>query len=197
MMKPMEPDLELVRRLLAGDEAAFADFFDRSFPPLFRFALRRTGGDPDAAEEIAQAALARAVSRLRTYRGEATLLTWLTTFCRHEIAAWYEQRSRRPPEVELLEDRPDVRAVLESLGAELHPDAAVARREVADRVRTILDALPGRYADALEWKSLDGLSVADIARRLGLSTKAAESLLTRAREAFREAFATLGEEPVT
>jgi len=196
-MKDMEHDLDLVRRLLAGEEAAFADFFDRSFPPLYRFALRRTDGDPDAAEEIAQAALARAVSRLRTYRGEAALLTWLTTFCRHEVAAWYERRARRPPEVELLEDRPEVRAVLESLGAELHPDAAMARREVADRVRTILDALPGRYAEALEWKYLEGLSVVDIALRLGLSAKAAESLLTRAREAFREAFVTLGEEPAS
>ena len=44
---------------------------------------------------------------------------------------------------------------------------------------------------ALEWKYVDGLSVAEIGVRLGRSRKAAESLLDRARGAFRDAFAAL------
>jgi len=51
-----------------------------------------------------------------------------------------------------------------------------------------LDLLPGNYSDALEWKYIDGLSVVEIAERLRLSYKAAESLLTRARQAFREQY---------
>ncbi len=54
-----------------------------------------------------------------------------------------------------------------------------------------LDALPGRYGEALEWKYIDGLSVREIAERLTLSEKAAESVLTRARESFREAIAEM------
>lgn len=54
-----------------------------------------------------------------------------------------------------------------------------------------LDRLPGSYANALEWKYVEGLPVAEIAGRLGLSPKAAESLLTRARTAFREGFVAL------
>ena len=50
-----------------------------------------------------------------------------------------------------------------------------------------LDALPGRYGEALEWKYIDGLSVREIAARLELGEKATESLLTRARESFRDA----------
>ena len=51
-----------------------------------------------------------------------------------------------------------------------------------------LDHLPGRYGDVLEWKYMQGLSVAEIAGRLGIGYKAAESLLTRARAEFRQAF---------
>lgn len=58
-------------------------------------------------------------------------------------------------------------------------------------VEATLDSLPGHYGEILEWKYLDGLTVAEIAGRLGLGVKAAESLLTRAREAFREAIIDL------
>jgi RNA polymerase sigma-70 factor, ECF subfamily len=51
--------------------------------------------------------------------------------------------------------------------------------------------LPAHYADALEWKYIDEVSVQEIGIRLGLGPKAAESLLTRARSAFRDAFRAL------
>ncbi len=70
-------DKALVRRLLAGEEAAFRQFFDGHFSRLYRFALRRTEGDHDAAEEIAQKTLITAMRKLHTFRGEATLFTWL------------------------------------------------------------------------------------------------------------------------
>jgi DNA-directed RNA polymerase specialized sigma24 family protein len=58
-----------------------------------------------------------------------------------------------------------------------------------------LDALPRRYGDALEWKYVLGLTVEEIAGRLGLGPKAAASLLTRARQAFRDGFVAQGVEP--
>jgi RNA polymerase sigma-70 factor (ECF subfamily) len=83
---------------------------------------------------------------------------------------------------------------LESLsdGGLAGPDAELRRHELQSLVQTTLDALPGRYGDALEWKYVEGLSVAEIAARLGVGVKAAESLLTRARKAFRDGFLALG-----
>jgi RNA polymerase sigma-70 factor (ECF subfamily) len=179
--------------MLAGDEQAFETFFGSHFPALYRFALARLGGDPDAAEEIAQATLCKAISKLGTYRGEATLFTWLCTFCRHELAAFLRKKNRHAPEVALREDLPEIRAALESLATALpaDPEAHARRRELARLVRVALDHLPTRYGAALEWKYMEGLSVEEIAGRLRLSPKAAESLLTRAREAFRDGFASL------
>jgi len=181
-------DRFFVGRLLRGDEEAFAEFFDRNFAPLYRFALARVA-DEDAAEEVVQTTLCRAVRKLATYRGEAALLTWLTTICRHEIATYFERRKKVPPMLDLSDDLPEIRAAMESLGAEgLNAQAGIQRREVARLVQVVLDRLPIHYGDALEWKYLDGLTVVEIAGRLSLAPKAAESLLTRARAAFRDAF---------
>lgn len=182
-------DRFLVARLLRGDEEAFAAFFEASFAPLFRFALPRLGGDADAAEEVVQTTLCRAVRKLAGYRGEAALLTWLTTICRHEISGYFEQRKKVPPMIDLADDLPEIRAALDSLGGdEAKPENVLRRRETARLVQVVLDRLPFRYGDALEWKYIDGLSVVEIAERLDVTPKAAESMLTRARNAFRDAF---------
>jgi RNA polymerase sigma-70 factor (ECF subfamily) len=185
-------DRALVRRLLAGEERAFDEFFGAYFPNLYRFALVRMNDDGNAAEEVVQATLCEAVRRIETYRGEAALFTWLCTFCRHEISAYYRRARRAQPALSLPEDLPQVQAALESLAAaEEGPEQALRRSELARFVRTALDHLPPHYGDALEWKYIDGLSVTEIGDRLEIGTKAAESLLTRARIAFRDAFAAL------
>ena len=114
---------------------------------------------------------------MKSWRGEAALFTWLCTFCMHEIGSHYRQSDRRPLPVGLVEDTP----------ALIVPDEA-RRSEVAILVHATLDGLPDGYGDALEWKYVLGLSVDEIAERLGVSSKAAESLLTRARQAFRDAY---------
>ena len=184
----------LARRMVRGEESAFEEFFEDYFPGLYRFALARTGHDADAAEEIVQAALCQAVARIETYRGEAALFTWLCTFCRHEISAYYRRRRREPPCRDLVEEVPEVRAALEAVAGTAEagsPEAELRRRERAEMVQVALDHLPPRYADALEWKYVEGAPVKEIAGRLGIGPKAAESLLTRAREAFRDCFAAL------
>lgn len=179
-------DRALVSRLVNRDEEAFREFFDDYYPRLFRFALHRLA-DADAADEAAQGTMVQAVRSLRTWRGEASLFTWLCTICRREIAAAARRASRRPASVSA--DDPELRATLESLSALADlPERALERADIGRLVQLALDYLPPRYSRALEWKYLDDLSVREIADRLRVSPKAAESLLTRARDAFREGF---------
>ena len=119
--------------------------------------------------------------------------TWLCTFCRHEISGFYRRTGKDHAVVELVEDDPEVAAALESLSAanDTGPEADLRRNETGRLVHLLLDRLPPRYSQALEWKYIDGLSVNEIAARLELTSKAAESMLTRAREAFREGFSIL------
>jgi RNA polymerase sigma-70 factor, ECF subfamily len=188
----MHGDLDLARRLRSGDESAFEEFFAEYFPRLYRFARVRLGGDDDAAEEVAQTTLIKVLAKVGTYRGDAALFTWSCSFCRHEIAAWFE-RTAKASRVSLADDSAETRAVLDAVAvlSRDDPEREYERRELSRLVHATLDHLPGKYSDALVWRYFDGTPVEEIGRRLGLGYKAAESLLTRARQAFRDGFALM------
>jgi RNA polymerase sigma-70 factor (ECF subfamily) len=183
-------DGKLARRILEGEERAVGEFFDRYFPGLFRFASSRLGADSDHAEEIVQLTLCRAISKLDTYRGQSGLFTWLCTFCRNEISAFYQRRRRMPQEIDLADETTEIRDALQANLGDFGEDPATSlgRKELAQAVRNVLERLPGSYGDVLEWKYIEGAPVTEIASRLGVTAKAAESALSRARLAFRKGF---------
>jgi RNA polymerase sigma-70 factor (ECF subfamily) len=186
-------DRRLVKRLLAGDRAAFNAFFDGYFPRLYRFARTRLGGEPDTTKEIVQVTLTKAVRKLATYRGEAALFTWLCTICRHEIAEHHERVARDRRYVVLTEDAPDIRAAVEAIAAPESddPETSFRRLETTRLIQVALDQLPASYGNALEWKYLYGHSVEEIAAKLGVGLEAAQSLLARAKRAFQEVYTAL------
>jgi RNA polymerase sigma-70 factor, ECF subfamily len=180
---------ELVRRMLDGDESAFNAFFDSYFARLYRFALPRLNRDEEAAREVVQAVLGKAMRKLADFRGEATMFTWLCQICRREVVDYLRAHRRHADRIVLIDDRPELRAAIEAIEAPEEFDLAknYGRSELGQLVQTVLDRLPARYADALEWKYIEGLSVDEIATRLGLGQIAVQSMLARARVSFREA----------
>lgn len=187
-------DKTLVKYLIKGKKEAFDHFFNTYFPRLYRFVLPRVGQDADLAEEVVQAVLSKAIYKLETYRGEASLYTWLCTFCRFEISAQFRQKHRAYEHVEFAEDQPSVQAALESLSlAESSPDLLYSRHELARLIQVTLDHLPEVYSEVLQYKYLQGMSMKEISKRIGRSSKAVESILSRARVAFRDGFASLTE----
>lgn len=181
----------LVGRLLAGDEAAFNDFFTEYFPRLYRFALARIQNEDDT-RDVVQETLSRAMQKIATYRGEAALFTWLCQICRSRISEHFAAQERRVRHVVLAEDHPAIAASLESIRMpEADPEAQLRRRETLRIVQVVLDNLPVRYGKALHWKYIEGVPVQVIAERLGVQFPAAQSVLQRARDAFRDAFEAL------
>jgi RNA polymerase sigma-70 factor (ECF subfamily) len=182
-------DRELALRMLAGDGAAFEAFAERYSRALYRFAQARLGGDREATREVVQTAMCKALAKLDSYRGEASLFTWLCACCRNEMLMRFRSRRTAPAEVELADDVEP--AIGFGPGGAGGPEVALLEREAARRVHLALDLLPAHYARALEWKYLEDLPVQEIAARLNLGPKAAESLLTRARSAFRAGYESL------
>lgn len=193
MQRPAHLDYATARRLLAGDAREFRALFDSYFPRLYRFALARLRGDSDAANEVVQQTLCKAIERLHTYRGEAALYTWFCQICRNVMVDRHRALGREPAALALPEDAPAVRAALDSLQAppSQEPEFGAWQRDVQRLVQVALDSLPEHYGEVLEWKYVDGQSVSTIALRLQLSVKATESVLTRARAAARDALLAL------
>ena len=185
----MGEEKQLIQRMLGGDEQAFEAFFNAYFPRVYRFVLPRLNGDVDAAREVVQAALAKAMRRIGDFRGESALFTWICQICRREAVDYIRSRRRHVKHLVLIDDRPELRSAIEAIEAPEEYDLVrqYGRAEVGRLVRVVLDRLPSNYGDALEWKYMEGSSVEEIGERLGIGTIAAQSLLARARIAFREA----------
>jgi RNA polymerase sigma-70 factor (ECF subfamily) len=184
---------ELIRRMLAGDERAFKTFFENYFPRVYRFALPRVGGDVDVAKEVVQTTMIKAVRNMASYRGEAALFTWICQICRRQIVDYLRANRRENERIVPIDDSPEVRAVLESIEApqESDPTHHYGRAETRHLIQSVLDRLPSRYGDVLEWKYVEGHTVEEIGERLGIGQTAAQSMLARARTAFKEALETV------
>ncbi len=184
----MTDDRELVRLMLEGNERAFSEFFATYFPRIYRFALPRLNRNEDTAKDVVQATMIKAIRNMASFRGESAMFTWLCQICRREIADQVRSQRRYAGKVVLIEDSEEVRLALESIEAPAADDPL--RRcdgdELKRLVHAVLDRLPGRYGEALEWKYVEGRSVEEIGDLLGIGHTAAQSLLARARVAFRD-----------
>jgi RNA polymerase sigma-70 factor (ECF subfamily) len=186
-------DDALIAAMLAGDEAAFRAFFETYFPRVYRFALPRLGNDVEACKEVVQSTLVKAMRALATFRGEAALFSWLCQICRRQIADYLRAHKRHHQNVVLIDDTPGLREALDSIAAPAsdEPSHGYGNAETRRLVQSVLDRLPSRYGDVLEWKYIEGRSVEEIGALLGVGHAAAQSLLARARVAFREALETV------
>jgi RNA polymerase sigma-70 factor (ECF subfamily) len=171
-----------------GDEVAIGSFCREYLPKVYRFALARVRVDADA-DDVVQIVMRNAARRIETYRGDATLLTWLLQICRRELSKRYARADRQP--MHLAFDGDDaIREAVESIEASAadEPQRAALRDEMTRRLRCALEELPARYADALEMKYIDDMSSKTIAEHLGIGDEATQSLLARARRALKEVF---------
>jgi RNA polymerase sigma-70 factor (ECF subfamily) len=171
----------------AGEQPAFDAFFNVNAPRLVAFLARRSMLDPSSLEDIVQCALIKAIRNLASYRGEAALLTWLTEICRHELADVHRKAARRPAHVSLHTTGMSADVELE-LRIPQHQEPVSELQAASQRalIMRILESLPENYARALEAKYGDGMSVEEMAMEFGVTAIAVQSLLARAREAFRD-----------
>lgn len=169
----------LLDAVLAGDERAWRTWYDEVYPGLYRYVSWRCGGRRDRADEVAQETLLTAVRRLRTFDpARGSFAVWLRGIAVNLLRNHFRRERRRECRAPRLDEHPMAGPAEEGL----------EQREQADRVARVLAALPERYEAALRAKYLDGQNVADIAAASGETPKAIESLLTRARQAFRAAY---------
>ncbi len=176
----------LVERLLAGEQPAFDEFFHAYAGRLAAFAARRSRLDAASVEDIVQNSLIKACRNLAKFRGESALLTWLCEICRREIIDLHRKSERIPAHDSITSETMQREILQLRAPSELEPELRLEAASMRSRVTASMNALPERYSRALELKYADGFSVEDIARIMDLSVAAAQSLLQRAREAFRQ-----------
>lgn len=161
-----------------ASEATFRAFYDGALPRLYGYLLHRCS-DEALAQDLAQAAFTEAVRGFRSYDGAAEPVTWLIGIARHKLVDHFRAVER--------EERRRMRLVVRELAGE-PGDAAWQSLAERELLTEALGRLTAMQRAVLILHYADGFPVRDVAREIGKSESATESLLTRARDALREAY---------
>lgn len=171
---------KIVEDVLLGKRGAATAFYKEFAPRLRRYLNSKLPGDE--VEEILQDSFMSAFDSLPLYRGEAKVYSWLISIARHEVADFYRKRYVRA----VVEK---TSPLFESMVSEIMaPEFVYEKERVERKFRSAYLALSKKYQDILSYRYELSMSVEEISRRMALSLKATESLLFRARLAFREAY---------
>ncbi|MEM7306684.1 MAG: RNA polymerase sigma factor [Planctomycetota bacterium] len=181
-------DLALRDRILSGDGGAAETLVERHLDALYEFVHYRVGGDRASAEDVVQDTLLVALQGLGGFDGRSTLHTWLCGIAKNKIRAHLRKRRPRPMEDVLAEADAEIHTILARVSEEPLPDWVVERQETQELVGATLSSLPPDYRQALVDKYVEGMTVAEMARKNGKGEKATESMLHRARLSFSRVF---------
>jgi RNA polymerase sigma-70 factor (ECF subfamily) len=171
------------RAVLAGDQRAWQAWYDQAYESLYRYVHWRSGGLEELAEDVVQETWLVAVRRVRAFDPrQGSFLAWLRGIAANVLRNRLRARRARAGGPKTFLGQPE---------SNVPADAELIRRERAERVAAALADLPGHYEAVLRAKYLDGATVCQIAEASAQTCKAVESLLTRARQAFREKYVAL------
>ncbi len=171
---PSETDLDLVRRIASGDEAALRDLYAAYGQRLYAYALR-LAGDPALAEDTVQETLVAVWRTAGRYREEGRVLAWLLGIV-HNLAL---KAGRRQP----LSLSAEMEAALPAPGDP--PEELIQAGERSRWLRQGLDCLSTEHRAVLDLVFYQGLSLAEAAQVCGCPTGTIKSRLSYARQYLR------------
>lgn len=164
--------------VLAGDDAAWQAGYDAVFESVQRYIRWRSGGIADLADDVLQETWLTAVRRIADFDSDrGSFATWVCGIAANVMRNALRSRHRRLSRVEAM--------------VHDHASPPPNDNDRSELTALALAELPEHYERVLRDKYVRGDSVAAMAAERGDSTKAVESMLTRARAAFREIFQQL------
>jgi RNA polymerase sigma-70 factor, ECF subfamily len=170
-------DEELVAEVLAGQTALFELLMRRHNARLFH-AARAIVRDDDEAEDVMQHAYVNAYASLAQFDGRARFATWLTRIAINESLARVRRRRRQTT---LAGDAPADGGT----PAWSNPERETLASELRRVLEAAIDALPDGTREVFTLRAVEGLSTAEVADVLCVSTDVVKTRLSRARSALQ------------
>lgn len=179
---------QLLAELRAGRSSAYAALMRRNNQRLYRLA-RGILRDDAEAEEAVQAGYVRAFTHIDSFKGEASIATWLARIVLNEALA--RQRRRRPTvDIEdVSETLLDTEPTALVRPREPSPEQAMARREISRSIERAVDALPAAFRSVFILRVIEQMSIEETALSLGIREETVKSRLHRANKLLRQTLA--------
>ncbi len=174
-------DGELAALALAGQDRAYREFLRRYREPVY-YLVRNSIRDGDEALDVTQESFVSAFVALKRYDPERPFRLWISRIALNKCRDWARRRAVRAffTRAVPIDDTFD-------LGSEApSPETEVAGRAELARVSAAIVRLPHRLREVLVLRVIEDLSQAEAAEALGVSEKAVETRLYRARIALSD-----------
>lgn len=188
-----DPDLALVRALQAGEDHALNPLMERHQEGLFRFVFRHIPNEADAIE-LTEEAFVRAYFNIAKFRPTAKFVTWLyriaLNLCRDYAKSQSHRYSSRTISMDLLIEGSGQQRHL--ISNQLGPDRQTQDREELRALGKAMSELPFHLRSPLILTALEGRSHIEAGELLGISSKAAEMKVYRARKLLLEKMRKMG-----
>lgn len=170
---------ELEARARTGDVAAWSALYELHYASVFR-QVRYLCGDRGLAEELTQETFAQAMASCRRYDGRRAFAGWMHGIALNVVRKHWRKNRNRSRAMERYEHGGLAHPRAED------PDGGHLRRERSRVLYAVLDELPPRWREAFVLREIQGLSTAEAAERLGISSSNVAVRVTRARQRIRD-----------
>jgi RNA polymerase sigma factor CnrH len=192
-MTQEDPDLALVQDLQAGKDRALNSLMDRHREGLLRFVLRQVHNEADALE-LTMETFVRAYFNIGKFRPAARFATWLyriaLNLCRDYLRSRAYQCSLQTTSFDAPGEEGAEPSLL--LATERRPDQRADRREELIALEKAISELPEDLRNAFILSTLEDRQQAETAELLGISQKAVETRVYRARKLLLEKMSKMG-----
>ena len=187
---PATDDLSIVARVSAGDSAAFELLMRRYNRRLYRLARASLRDDAEAKDALQDAYL-DAFRSLGQFRGEAALGTWLSRLVLNECRARLRRSIRRQKIIPMVSTELNMDAVAEvaGTGESQTPDRLLARAQMRTVLERKVSELPEVFRVVFVLRSIEELSIEEIAATLDIPPETVRSRHFRAKGMLRESLA--------
>jgi len=180
-----DSDLRLLAAAKSGDSAAFGEIFNRHKRRIFHLAQRIMRSHEDA-EDVVQEAFQLAYVHLHDFNGDAQFSSWLWRIAVN-VALMKLRKKTRKVEISIEEpSEPGAISFRETVtDSAPNPEQDCLRQERTRMVREALAELRPNARRVLELYELEGRSMKEIAKRLGISIPAVKARIFHARPKMR------------
>lgn len=177
---------EFVRRLQANEDAAYDELVRTFNAPVFHVAYRMLGDSAEAADAV-QDIFLKVFRNIGSFKGEASLRTWIYKVAFSEIfnrLRWWRRRCRYS--TVSLDDRPPGGTQEQGHGLQVPdkrptPEEVFASREEEIAIQKALERLSSDHRSIVVLRDIEGFAYNEIADILGVSVGTVKSRLARAR----------------
>jgi len=148
--------------------------------PVTKFVMKHMGAQETKVEEVVQETFVAAWKGWHTFRHKSSYFTWLCRISLNKIADYYHDQVNRNSRIIV----PFIEALTETDSKSLSPEERLALKELRRSVNNCLDLMSPEKRKYLQFRYWYDLSYSEIAKIMGVSERAVEGQIYRAKQEF-------------